>query len=176
MNTQEAIAKRKSTRAYKSEQISEDALQTILRAANAAPVAMAKYDSLHITVIQDSDVIKQINDMTAEMMFAKMGVRKNTDFGAKTMVLVSTAVAGLPPEMVYANVGIVVENMVISATDLGIDSVILGGAPAIIAQNGQLVKNLGIPEGFKPVLGVLLGYAVEDAPAKVHSICVNRIS
>ena len=175
MNTLEAIAKRRSTRAYTGEQIPEQALTAILNAANAAPVAMAKYDSLHITVIQSETVIKQINDLTAEMFAKRMGVKKNTDFGAKTMVLVSTATEGLPPEMIYANVGIVIENMVLAATSLGIDSVILGGAPSIVAQNADLVRELGIPVGFKPVLGALFGYAQNDEPAKEHSICVNRI-
>ena len=95
--------------------------------------------------------------------------------GDKTMVLVSTVKAGLPPEMAYANVGIVVENMVIAATSLGIDSVILGGAPAIVSQNEAMVKELGIPEGFTPVLGALFGYAQCDEPAKEHAINVNRV-
>ena len=46
MNTLEAIATRKSTRAYTPEQISEEALDTILKAASAAPIAMAKYDKI----------------------------------------------------------------------------------------------------------------------------------
>lgn len=175
MNTLEVIAKRKSTRAYTGEQISEDALTDILNAANAAPVAMAKYDSLHITVIQNEEIIQKINTLTAEMFAKRMGVKKNTDFGARTMVLVSTATEGLPPEMIYANVGIVIENMVLAATSLGIDSVILGGAPSIVAQNADLVKELGIPEGFKPVLGALFGYAQNDEPAKVHKIDVSRV-
>ena len=37
MNTLEAIAKRKSTRSYKAEQISEDALATIIKAGCSAP-------------------------------------------------------------------------------------------------------------------------------------------
>ena len=175
MNTLEAIAKRKSTRAYKNDQIPEPALESILKAASASPIAMAKYDSLHITVIQSEEIIKRINDMTAEMFFKKMGVRKNTDFGAKTLILVSSASGMLPPEMEYANVGIVVENMVIAATSLGIDSVILGGAPAIVAQDEKLVRELLIPEGFKPVLGALFGYAAVDEPAKDHSIAITRI-
>ena len=175
MNTLQAIAKRKSTRAYTSERISEEALSAILNAANAAPVAMAKYDSLHITVIQNEAVIKKINDLTAEMFEKRMGIKKNTDFGARTMVLVSTTTEGLPPEMMYANVGIVIENMVLAATSLGIDSVILGGAPSIVAQNDEFVKELGIPQGFKPVLGALFGYAQNEEPAKKHSIEVNRI-
>ena len=175
MNTLEAISKRKSTRSYTSAPVSEEALNAVLQAGFAAPVAMARYDSLHITVIQSEDVIRRINDMTAEMFYQRMGVKKNTDFGARTLLLVSTATEGLPPEMAYANVGIVVENMVLAATDLGLDTVILGGAPRMIAEDEAFMKELGIPEGFKPVLGACLGYATTDEPAKEHSIAVNRV-
>ena len=173
MHTLEAIAKRKSTRSYTEREIPVEDLQKILQAGASAPVAMARYDSLHITVIRDEGVIASINAMTAEMFSRRMGVKKNTDFGAKTMLLVSTVKEGLPPEMLYANVGIVVENMILAATDLGIDSVILGGAPSIVAQDEALVRSLGIPEGYKPVLGAFLGYASAEEPPKTHSIAVN---
>ena len=175
MNTLEAIAKRKSTRSYTSTPVPEEALNAVLQAGFAAPVAMARYDSLHITVIQSEEIIRRINDMTAEMFYKRMGVKKNTDFGARTLLLVSTNAEGLPPEMAYANVGIVVENMVLAATDLGISTVILGGAPRMIAEDEALMKDLGIPAGFKPILGACLGYATSDEPAKEHSIAVNRV-
>ena len=175
MNTLEAIAKRRSTRAYKSEQIPKEAVEAIIKAACAAPIAMAKYDSLHITVIQNQNIIDRINDITAEMFAKKTGIKKSTDTGAKTMILVSSAHTILPPEMEYANVGIVVENMVLAATDMGIDSVIIGGAPAIISQNDDIIKELGIPDGFKPILGAMFGYAVTEEPAKSHTINVNII-
>ena len=47
---------------------------------------------------------------------------------------------------------------------------------AVISQNDELVKIAGIPEGFKPLLGAVFGYAVEDAPAKVHEIAVHRVN
>ena len=175
MNALEAIAKRKSTRAYKNDPIPESAVEAIIKAACAAPIAMAKYENLHITVIRSEDVIVKINEMTAEMFFKRMGVKKNTDFGARTMVIVSSKSDMIPPEMEFANVGIVIENMVLAATSLGIDSVILGGAPSIIAQNADMVKELGIPEGFKPALGALFGYAESYESPKEHIIAVNRV-
>ena len=60
MNTLEAIAKRKSTRNYTPAQIPEEALEVILKAGFAAPVAMAKYDSLHITVVQTQQLLDKI--------------------------------------------------------------------------------------------------------------------
>ena len=71
--------------------------------------------------------------------------------------------------------GIVGENMVLAATALGIDSVMLGAAPAAVAQDPVLTKDLGIPEGYKPMLGIFIGYGVHDAPAKEHTISFNRV-
>ncbi len=174
MNTLEAIAKRKSTRNYKPEQIPEGDLQTILQAGFAAPVAMAKYDSLHITVVQNPELLGKINKATEEVFFRLLGVRKNMDFGAKTLLFVSSKEVHRPGTD-HANAGIVMENMVLAATALGIDSVILGGAPAAVAGDPELMKSLGIPEGFRPLLGCFLGYGAEEPPVKEHTISVNRV-
>lgn len=174
MNTLEAIAKRKSTREYKDVQITEEALDAILKAGFASPVAMARYDSLHITVVQSQELLDKVNAAAAEMLFKAMGQRKNTDFGAKTLILVSS----MPIHrigMEYINAGIVIENMVLAATSMGIDSVILGGAPSAISQDLELMKELGIPEGLSPLVGAFFGYGVNDEPAKEHTIQVNRV-
>lgn len=51
MNTMETICSRKSVRTYTGEQITEEQLNTILKAANAAPVGMGQYEGVHLTVI-----------------------------------------------------------------------------------------------------------------------------
>ena len=174
MNTLEAIAKRKSTRAYTSAQIPEDVLEKIIKAGFAAPVARAQYESLNITVIQNGKILAKIAECASEMVFKMMGVRKNMDFSAQTMVIVSS-VSSAMPGMDYANAGIILENMVLAATDLGVDSCIMGAPTAVISQNEELKKAIDIPEGFNPLLGAVLGYAADVAPAKEHTIKVNRI-
>lgn len=174
MNTLEAIAKRTSTRSYTDRQIPEEALQTILTAGFAAPVAMGNYDSLHITVVQDPAVLAKVNACTEEMFFRLTGQRRELGYGAKTLVLVSTQPVHRPGTN-HANAGIVVENMVLAATAIGIDSVILGAAPAAVAKDEPLLKELAIPEGFEPVLGAFFGYGAEPTPAKSHTISVNRV-
>ena len=77
--------------------------------------------------------------------------------------------------MDYANGGIVIENMVLAATALGIDSCIMGAPIAALAGNAELSALVGVPDGFTPVLGAVFGYAAEDAPAKEHTITVNRV-
>ena len=174
MNALEAILKRKSTRAYRSEQISEDALDKILKAACASPVGMARYDTLHITVIQNEDMLVRIFNEAEEALFKAIGIRKNMNFGAKTVILVSSAPA-YREGVEYAHAGIVIENMAIAATSMGIDSVILGGPIPAIENNDELKNALGVPEGFKPLLAVALGYGSEDTPVKEHAISINRV-
>lgn len=174
MNTLEAIAKRVSVRNYKPEQLTEEQLQTILKAGCAAPVAMAQYETLRITVVQNPVMLKKIYDDATEHVFKTMNVRKNFDFGAPTLILISSAPV-LRPGMQYTNAGCVVENMAIAATALGIGSVVLAGAPFALAENAALQRELGIPEGFVPVLGAAFGYADGEVPPAEHTITVNRV-
>ena len=174
MNTLESIFKRVSTRAYTTQQIPEEALQTILDAGCAAPVAMAQYEALRITVVQNRELIKKIQDTGAEMMFKMTGMRKNMDYGEQTMIIISS-MPPLRPGMEFTNAGCIIENMVLAATDLGIDSVVLAGAPSALALNEQLQRELNIPEGFKPILGASFGYSAEPTPAKKHTISINRV-
>lgn len=44
-----------------------------------------------------------------------------------------------------------------------------------MAQNTELQKNLEIPEDYKPVLCISLGYTREDEVPKKHTICVNKV-
>ena len=174
MNTLEAIAMRTSIRAYKPKQISEENLKAILDAGMSAPVASGAYDSVHLTVIQDAALLNEIGEAVNEMVFKVLGRRMNKNFGAPTMIIVSAA-KGHIPGIEYANAGCILENMAIAATDMGIDNIIWGGAPATIAQSPELMSKLHIPEGYTPVLCASFGFAVQQEPAKGHTITVNRI-
>lgn len=173
MNAIEAIACRHSTRAYLPLPLEEEKLQVILSAGCAAPVGSARYDALHLTVVQDESLLARIFDAVGDMTEKILGVRKDMNFGAKTLILVSAA-PGMMPGIEYANAGCVLENMAIAATALGVASVIVGGPAAAIANDVELCATLCLPEGFKPLLGAFFGYAEEDVPAKSHTISITR--
>ena len=173
MKALEAIAKRVSVRAYKAEQIPEDALQMIIQAGCAAPVASGLYDSLHISVVQDWDLLNELSDAVTEMVAKRLGKRLDKNFGAPTMVIVSSKPA-MMKGIEYANAACVLENMAIAAVSLGIDNVIWGGA-AVVAGQEEFSRRIGIPEGFIPVLCASFGYAAKEEIAKQHQIAVNRV-
>lgn len=174
MNAIESITARKSTRVYKSKQINNDDLETILQAGMAAPVGSGAYDTLHITVVQNRNLFSKINAAVTNMIFKMMGKKIDRNFGAPTMIFVSSKPA-MMPGLEYANTACILENMAIAATSLGVDNIIWGGAAAAVAQNDELQKALKIPEGYKPVLCISLGYASEEESPKKHEISVNKV-
>lgn len=174
MEAIKSIMSRKSTRLYKQDQISNEDLETILQAGMVAPVGSGAYDSLHITVVQDQTVFPKINGAVTEVIYKMTGKKMDKNFGAPTMIFVSSKPAMLPG-LEYANAACVLENMAIAATSLGIDNIIWGGASAAVAQSEELLKLLQIPEGYKPVLCISLGYAKEEESPKKHEISVNKI-
>ncbi len=174
METLEAIAKRTSTRKFKKNQISEENLQTILKAGMSAPVGSGLYDSLHITIIQNMEILNTIGDAVTEMVFKKIGKRMNKNFGAPTMIVVSSKPAILSG-IEYANAACVIENMAIAATSLGIDNVVWAGPSVVISEEKAIRSIVNIPDGFNPVLCISFGYGAEDNTPKRHEIASNRI-
>lgn len=126
MDAIEAILKRKSTRLYKNEQMLEEDLNKILKAGMQGPLAMGAYDSLHLTVIQDMNLLNEIGKEVTNMMEKVLGKRVEKNFGAPTMIVVSSKPSKVGG-MDYANAACVSQNMLIAATSLGIDNIIWAG-------------------------------------------------
>ncbi len=85
METTQVISKRRSIRAYKSEQISTQELEKILLAGSASPVGRGNYAGLHITVIQTKEIIKKSETV-------KKTMKSDIDpiYGAPMLVIVSS--------------------------------------------------------------------------------------
>lgn len=169
------IEMRKSTRGYKEEQISDESLTTILNAGCAAPVGMGAYDSVHITVIQNSDLLEKITKVTANTF----GNPKMKPFyGAPTLIVISSKTNDKAPTVGVANAACIIENMTLAATDLNLGSVYLWAFISSFSADKQLLKELDLPEGFEPISGIAIGYPVEaldKAKKSNHTITINTI-
>lgn len=172
METIKAISLRKSVRAYKPEQIPKETMDIIVQAGLKAPVASGKYDSLHITVVQNPEVLKRIVEAASDVVYQTLHIRKNVDFGAQTMVLISSAPTVMQG-IEYANAACILENMVIAATDQEIDSILWGGAAVAVEKSAELKELLKIPTGYKTLLCASFGYAKECEAPKKHIISIN---
>lgn len=148
---------RQSVRAFKSQQISDAQLQAILDAAYNAPVGMGKFENFRLIVVQNADVIAKLEACGAAVVGEK---DFHPSYGAPTLIYVceSTEDADL---LTGANVGCIVENMLLAAVDQGLGGCYLMGMVQIPKDSPEPAKLLNVPEGFRPVSAVAVGYPVE---------------
>ena len=107
METMKAIASRQSCSTYTGEQITDDELQTILKAANAAPIGMGKFEEVKLTVIQNKDLLNKF-DSTGAKFFGNP--ESHPLYGAPTVILVSAINPGNAHTFVsYCNAACIVE-------------------------------------------------------------------
>ena len=160
MNTFDAIFSRKSIRSYTGEPVTDEQLQRILLAANAAPIAMGKFDAVHLTVITNPELLDRIN-VAGGTMFGDPA--RKVLYGAPTLVVVSAVVPEELPQanVAFSNAAIVVENMALAATDLGVGNVLIWGAIRAVNLDADLVAALGLPEGFTPCCALAIGQSEE---------------
>ena len=172
MNTLEAIYSRKSIRSYTGESITNEELNTILKAANASPVGMGQFESLHLTVITNKELLGKIKAVTAAM-FGKPDMHPL--YGAPTLILVSSKKpAPMMENVAYSNAAIMVHNMSLAATELGVGSCYIWGATAALSRNAEILAKLDLPEDFIPCCAIALGKT--DCTYEMRDIPENKIA
>lgn len=166
MEVMEAILSRRTIRKYTGEPLSETALGVILEAGNAAPAGKGQFKNQHITVIRSRELLDSIDENAASINNTP---GKHPLFEAPVFIVVSTAAEG-DVNVKCSNAAIIVQNMALAATGLGIGCCHIWGAIRALNKNPELVARLGLPEGFTPSCGILLGvmegeYEKRELPA-----------
>lgn len=166
METREVLFSRKSVRSYCGK-ISEEQLKEILMAAQASPVGMGKYETMHLTVIEEPQFLHAIDASTAKM-FGRPDMHPL--YGAPTFVVVSVKPEGEKPDnSELSNAAIMAHNMAIAAVDAGVGCCDIWGAVMAVNLDQGLIERLELPEGFVPCCGIVLGetkekYVSRDIP------------
>ena len=167
MNTLEAILKRKSVRAFNSKPITEQELNTLLTSAWASPIGRARYDTVALTVITNKDVIADWE--------ALVGQDAHPFYGAPVVILISSVINPPPSDNVnYSNAAIIVENIALAATELGIGECHIWGAVRTLNTNPNFIARLNIPQGMIPCCAVALGHF--DGEFELRQPVQNRIA
>lgn len=177
MNTMETICSRKSVRTYTGEQITEEQLSAILKAANAAPVGMGQYGDVHLTVVTNAELLGRI-DAAGTAMVGKPDAHPL--YGAPMLILVSAKKPSVKAmeNVAYSNAAIIVQNMALAATELGVGVCHIWGAITAILNAPDILKELNLPEGFIPCCAVTLGktdYTYEEREIPIDRIAANTI-
>ena len=158
MNTLDAIKARHSTRGFSDKQIPDADLEKILFAGGQAAVGGADFKSLKLYAVQDPELLKAIDESSA-----KMRPGSHPLYGAPTLVVLASKESILK-NIEFTNAGCVIQNMMVAAADLGIDSIYLWMSMYGINNDPELGKKLSFPEGFTCVGTMALGYEAKEFP------------
>jgi nitroreductase len=163
--TLQVIKKRRSIKQYKAEQIPDADLQQIMEAAIYAPNAR-NAQAWHFTVIQKKDMIDRMvgiikeNIMNSDIEFL-IGRASEPDYHtfhhAPTVVILT---GDEKDKFRDVSCGAAAENIALAAKSLNIGSCVMTSPELLfVSEKGNaLKKELGIPDGYRHVCVVTLGY------------------
>ncbi len=157
--TLKVIASRDAVRDFNPEQITDEELNTILMSGSLAPIGLGEEEFYKLTVIQDKELLRKINIATFEA-FDKNPFMSDAMHGAPTLIVIST-VKDRHPEMEgleIASAACIADTMLIAATDMGLGSCYICNFVEGMKYQPELIEALGLPDGYEPVAGVLVGY------------------
>ena len=166
--TLHTLETRRSCRAYKPQQITEEELAAVLRAGTYAPSAK-NLQSARIVVVQDAAARARLTRMNA----AVMGSDKDPMYGAPTILLV---VADAHNPNAVADGSLVMGNLMNAAASLGLGSCWINRAKEELeTEEGKaLLKQWGLEGDYIGVGHCILGYPAEEpkpaAPRKADYI------
>ncbi|MGN0144623.1 MAG: nitroreductase family protein [Clostridium sp.] len=167
MELNKVLRQRKSIRQYKEElQITEEQLEYILFSAMTAPISMKDYESIKIAVVQNKNILQEMIDAFSGKM--------NPFYGAPTVIIVSTK-PSLVKNIEYLNVGGMIENMLLAATDLDLGSIYLTTFLSKIENRKDLLEKLSIPNEYIPLAAVGVGYKAKEQILESDETIKNRV-
>ena len=174
--TLKTIKNRRSNRSFQNEQIKTEELEAVLEAGRYAPSA-GNQQAWHFTVIQNKDLLDRLSrdgkhealKLDEEHVQKMAGNEKfHIFYDAPTVIVVSGAEQAM---MIESDCGAATQNMLLAAEAIGlgacwVDFVLFAFN---LPQGAGYLKELGIPNGYRPYSSVALGYKkiqVLNAPAR----------
>jgi FMN reductase [NAD(P)H] len=166
MKISDAIAKRRSIRAYKEKPVPADDLARIIEAGRWAPNA----GPFHISVVHNAQVHQKINEKTIhamlhsgdEFLIEKASIPGGRPlYGAPMFILISGPAEN--PLKAF-NASLSAENMILQATELGLGTCFML-CPTLALNdenNRELRRGAGVPDGYVPQCCLVVGYAGEE--------------
>lgn len=169
-DTLKVIQSRRSIRKYKAEPISEAELQAIIQAAIYAPSARNQ-QGWHFTVVRDPATMRKLKDILKENMLSSgidFFIERASQPGyiafhdAPMLIIISADEQALP----LIDCGAAAENIALAAESLHIGTCLMTSSELLFAADagGELKRALGIPDGYRHVCAVTIGYKDCDQP------------
>ena len=150
---------RTSVRKFKNQTVEADKVETMLRAAMAAPTAVNR-QPWHFVVVDDRQTLDAL---------AGQGRRGDMLRNAPLAIIVcgdmSKALEGAGRDFWIQDVSAATENLLLAAHAMGLGAVWTGLYPNM-DRAAQVRTTLGMPESFIPLCTVVIGYPDEQPAPK----------
>jgi nitroreductase len=148
MEFKEVIQKRHSVRAYSNQAVPDDKINRILEAGRLAPTASNR-QNVKLIVVKDAATRKALME----------AANNQPHVGQAPLIIAAVAtnpaaVMSCDVPMYAVDLGIVIEHMVLAATDEGLGTCWIGAFSQDKAR-----KALGVPDKYKVVTILPVGYA-----------------
>ena len=162
----ETIMARRSIRNYKPEIVDRETMKKILECGINAPNGQNK-QSWEVRVVDNPAIMDEIKGIMAAAYPEDEAKRVTGCFrGAPVMTFIARDKSY---DFSAYDCGLLAENMMLSATSLGVGSICLGSPVRFINDNpacAPILEKLGFSEGYELALCVGFGYANEAPDAK----------
>lgn len=171
MELLEIMSERYSCRSFNDKKIPREDLELILKGGYLAPVGKGEYNQLLITVIENKDLLNEIDKVGSTFFGGKI---KHPTYSANTVLLIS-AKKSENQLVQYCNASCIIENMLLMATNLGIQSVYLLGVIEAIKKDSEVCEKLGLEEDYFPVAAMALGYASKQVSRNMKNNKIKTV-
>ena len=153
-----SMKERRSIRAYRKEQITQEELDAVLDAATYAPSGMGR-QSAKIVAVQDTETVALLSKLNAEVM----GADSDPFYGAPTVLIVF----GDKNVGTYLEDGaLVMGNLLLAAYAVGLGSCWIHRAREVfeMPEGKALMEKWGIPDRYVGIGHCILGYPDGELP------------
>lgn len=166
MNVMEAIYSRRAVREYSDQAIDRSTVAKLIQAAVQAPSAI-NMQPWAFAVIHDKAILKRYSDrakrsFTKSAEFASLpgelqqmlsDPNFNIFYNAGTLIAIYAKPIGEHPDWDCCLAG---QNLMLAACDMGLGTCPIGFAWDLLGEP-DIRRELSIPEGYKPVLPIIVG-------------------
>lgn len=160
MTTMDALLTRRSCRGFSDKPVTEEQMQQLLVAANAAPVGRGMFENVALSVIRNRELFSRMEAAMKQM--APDYPNPHPLYNAPAGILV--CVPGEPvADVDWMNAACVMENILLAATDMGLGSTFIMGAVAAMRLHPELCEAAKVPAGFVPVCMAIVGTEATEA-------------
>lgn len=142
-----AIQNRRAVRKYLPDKVKDKDVQQLIDAFEAAPCGMGKNEVMQGIVVENPQLLDKVEKAT-----------NNACYGAPFMFVIATQ-KGSPFE--ERNASAAAENIMVQATDLGYGSVYIMGGALTLNKDTDLLKELGVKDGYEVPVIVPVGKAAQ---------------